>query len=166
MSAKPPKTNAMRQLDQAKIPYQVVTYPVDPDDLTGVKVAQRIGLEASQVYKTLVAHGDRHGYLVCCLPVDQTVDLKQLAMISQNKRVELIPQQDLLAVTGYIRGGCSPVGMKKKLPTYIDSACRLQTRLAVSAGIRGCQVLLAPDDLIRLTAAVVAPLHLGASESE
>jgi Cys-tRNA(Pro)/Cys-tRNA(Cys) deacylase len=155
MDEKKPKTNAMRMLDQAKVPYRIATYEVDPDDLSGLKVADQVGLAAAQVYKTLVARGDRSGYLVCCLPVDQTVDLKQLAAASQNKRVELIPTKDLLPVTGYIRGGCSPFGMKKKLPTYILAEVLEQPEIAVSAGVRGCQMILAPADLVRLTQATL-----------
>lgn len=144
-----PKTNAMRILDQAGIHYEVRYYEYDDQDLSGLKAARALDLPPDQVYKTLVAQGDKSGYLVCCLAVDLEIDLKSLAVLSGNKRVELIPQKDLLPLTGYLRGGCSPVGMKKKWPAYLDEAALLQARIAVSGGQRGCQVLLEPSDLIR-----------------
>lgn len=158
MPPKPPKTNAMRMLDRAGIAYRSVTYAVDPDDLTGMKVAAQIGLSPSQVYKTLVARGDRTGHLVCCLAVHQTADLKRLAAESRNKRVELIPIAELPAVTGYIRGGCSPIGMKKRFPTYLQADVMDLSLVAVSAGIRGCQILLAPTDLARATQATLCSI--------
>jgi Cys-tRNA(Pro)/Cys-tRNA(Cys) deacylase len=148
-----PKTNAMRLLDLAGISYDVLTYEYDENDLSGMKAAQSLKLDPACIFKTLVAHGDRCGYLVCCLPVDREVDLKELAAESGNKRVELIPQKDLLPLTGYLRGGCSPVGMKKPWPAFIDERALLQEKIAVSAGQRGLQMLLAPDDLIRFTSA-------------
>lgn len=159
MSEKINKTNAMRILDQMGIPYQIATYAVDPDDLSGLKVAALIGLEPAQVYKSLVARGDRRGILVCCVAVDQTIDLKQLAAVSQNKRVELIPTKDLLTVTGYVRGGCSPIGMKKKFPTYLQAAAMDQQLISVSAGVRGCQILVAPANLQRITQATLFVLQ-------
>jgi len=155
MHGKAPTTNAMRLLAQAKIPFSSRTYEVDESDLSGVHVASQIGLDPNQVYKTLVAKGDRTGYLSCGIPVHKTVDLKKLAHASGNKRVELIATKDLLAVTGYVRGGCSPVGMKKKYPYYLDESIILQSEVAISAGIKGCQIVLAPDDLIKATDAVV-----------
>ena len=143
------KTNAMRILDQAGIHYDVRYYAYDEQDLTGLKAARMLDLPPAQVYKTLVAQGDKTGFLVCCLPVDLEIDLKSLAALSGNKRVELIPQKDLLPLTGYLRGGCSPVGMKKKWPAYVEEAALLQARIAVSGGQRGCQVVLEPADLIR-----------------
>lgn len=145
------KTNAMRLLTQAHITYDIKTYTVDESDLSGTKVAAEIGMPDRQVYKTLVARGDQTGYLVCMIPVDQEIDLKRLAAASMNKRVELIPVQDLLKVTGYIRGGCSPVGMKKKLPTLIDAAAQDEAVIAISAGVRGCQIVINPADLIAYT---------------
>jgi Cys-tRNA(Pro)/Cys-tRNA(Cys) deacylase len=147
------KTNAMRLLTQAKIAYELKTYEVDENDLSGSKVAAQVGLPMAQVYKTLVAKGEHSGYLVCLIPVDCEIDLKRLAVASGDKRVELIPTKDLLAVTGYIRGGCSPVGMKKKFPTYIEAAISAQPLIAVSAGVRGCQMILPPDDLVSFTQA-------------
>jgi Cys-tRNA(Pro)/Cys-tRNA(Cys) deacylase len=150
---KTPKTNAMRQLDQAGIRYEILTYEYDENDLSGLKAADNMGLPPERVYKTLVARGDRTGYLVCCLAVDREADLKELAALSGDKRVDMIPQKDLLSLTGYLRGGCSPVGMKKQWPTYIEERALLQEKIAVSAGQRGCQILVAPADLIRRTAA-------------
>ncbi len=143
------KTNAMRMLTQAKIPYEIKTYEVDENDLSGVKVANQVGLPCEQVYKTLVAKGDQTSYLVCLIPVDCEIDLKKFAAVSGNKRVELIPTKELLAVTGYIRGGCSPIGMKKKFPAYIQSAALYQPMIAISAGVRGCQLVLSPHALIK-----------------
>lgn len=152
------KTNAMRLLDKSGIAYEVKTYPYDEEDLSGVKAAASLGLPVEQVYKTLVARGDRTGCLVCCLAVHQSVDLKKLARISGNKRVELIHVNELLPLTGYLRGGCSPLGMKKKWPTYMDEAVLGQDQVAVSAGQRGLQMLLKPQDLIRSVQAVVGPV--------
>ena len=147
------KTNAMRLLTQAGIDYGLKTYEVDEDDLSGTKVAAQVGLPMAQVYKTLVARGEHTGFLVCLIPVDREIDLKLLAQASGDKRVELIPTKDLLAVTGYIRGGCSPVGMKKKFPTYIEAEVMEQPSIAVSAGVRGCQMILKPEDLVNFTQA-------------
>lgn len=150
---KTPKTNAMRLLDAAGITYEVRTYEYDENDLSGMKAAQALKMPPEQIYKTLVAQGDRTGYLVCCVAVDREIDLKELAALSGDKRVEMIPQKDLLPLTGYLRGGCSPVGMKKQWPTFVDELILLQDKIAVSAGLRGCQMLLAPDDLLRITVA-------------
>lgn len=155
------KTNAMRLLTQAGIAYDLKTYPVHEDDLSGVTVAAEVGLPAGQVYKTLVARGDKTGYLVCIIPVDREIDLKKLAQASGDKRVELIPTKDLLAVTGYIRGGCSPVGMKKKFPTFVESAVLDEPVVAVSAGVRGCQMLLTPADLVTFTQAKLCEVCRG-----
>jgi Cys-tRNA(Pro)/Cys-tRNA(Cys) deacylase len=144
----------MRLLDRARIRYDVRQYPYDEDDLSGVKAAAALGLPPDQVYKTLVAHGDRSGYLVCCLAVHLTVDLKKLAQLSGNKRVELVHVSELLPLTGYLRGGCSPLAMKKIWPTFIDERALLQASVAVSAGQRGLQMVLRPQDLIAATSAV------------
>ena len=155
------KTNAMRLLTQAGIAYDLKTYPVDENDLSGVTVAAEVGLPAGQVYKTLVARGDKTGYLVCIIPVDREIDLKKLAQASGDKRVELIPTKDLLAVTGYIRGGCSPVGMKKKFPTFVEAVVMDEPVVAVSAGVRGCQMLLAPADLVAFAQAKLCEVCRG-----
>lgn len=163
---KQPKTNAMRILDQAGIKYEVRLYEYDESDLSGTKAARTLGMPTEQVYKTLVAKGDRTGYLVCCLAVDKEIDLKLLAVLSCNKRVDMIPQKELLPLTGYLRGGCSPVGMKKKWPTYVDSPVLTQPQIAVSAGQRGCQVFLTPQDLIQITDAVVGDVSRDMTCSE
>ena len=136
------KTNAMRRLDAAKISYAVKEYEVDEGDLSGVHIATQIGLPFEQVFKTLTARGDKTGVLVFCLPVDKEIDLKKAATITGNKKIELLPVKELLSVTGYIRGGCSPIGMKKKYPTYIDGSAKNFESITVSAGIRGAQLLL------------------------
>lgn len=141
------KTNAMRLLDAAKIPYRVIEYEVDEKDLSGVHVAQSIGQDVDTVFKTLLLKGERTGYLVCCIPVAKELDLKKLAKATGDKKVEMIPMKDLLPVTGYIRGGCSPIGMKKKYPTYIEETAVLFDEIAVSAGVRGAQILIKPDIL-------------------
>lgn len=150
-----PKTNAMRMLDRAKIPYEIFTYDVDENDLSGTHVAEDVGLPYSQVFKTLVAKGDKTGYVVFVIPVDCEIDLKAAAVASGNKRVEMIAVKDLLSVTGYIRGGCSPVGMKKQFPTYFDKSVENHDKIAVSAGIRGCQLFLERKKLIEFTKAEI-----------
>lgn len=152
---KPIKTNAMRMLDRAKIPYELFTYEVEENDLSGTHVAAEVGLPCSQVFKTLVAKGDKTGHVVFVIPVDCEIDLKAAAHHSGNKRVEMIAVKDLLNVTGYIRGGCSPVGMKKQFPTYFDSSVTKHDRIAVSAGVRGCQIFLDAKKLIEFTKAQI-----------
>ncbi len=142
------KTNAMRMLDEAGIPYEVVEYDVDPDDVSGVHVAQRASLPLEQVFKTIVLHGDKTGYLVICVPVGDEIDLKKAARLSGNKSVELLRIADLEKVTGYIRGGCSPIGMKKKFPTYASERLSAQDMVYVSAGKRGLQLRIASKDLV------------------
>jgi len=142
------KTNAVRLIESEKIVYTIKEYDVDENDLSGVHVAIQLGQQAEQVFKTLVLKGEQKGYLVCCIPVAQELDLKKVAKATGDKKVEMIPTKDLLMVTGYIRGGCSPIGMKKKLPTFIDETCELFDIIAISAGIRGMQILLNPQDLI------------------
>lgn len=141
------KTNAMRMLDAASVSYRVVEYEVDENDLSGVHVAETIGQDVDTVFKTLVLKGERIGYLVCCIPVAEELDLKKLAKAAGDKKVELIPVKELLPVTGYIRGGCSPIGMKKKYPTYIEETAMLFDEIAVSAGMRGAQIVINPDVL-------------------
>lgn len=152
------KTNVMRLLDSEKISYTTMEYEVDENDLSGVHVAAQLGQPVEQVFKTLVLKGDKTGYLVCCIPVAEELDLRKVAKAVGDKKVEMIPMKDLLLITGYIRGGCSPMGMKKKLPTFIDETCELFDIIAVSAGIRGAQVLLAPGDLIKYAEAKTADL--------
>ena len=149
------KTNAMRMLDRAKIPYEPLTYEVDEGDLSGTHVADSVGLPYSQVFKTLVAKGDKNGFCVFCIPVDKEIDLKLAAIVSENKKIEMVAVKDLLATTGYIRGGCSPVGMKKEFPTYFDESVKNYDKITISAGIRGCQLLLSSDELIKFTKAKI-----------
>lgn len=141
------KTNAMRLLDAAHISYEVKTYEADEHDLSGIHVAEQLGQDPGSVFKTLVLKGEKQGYLVCCIPADQELDLKKTARAVNDKKVEMIPMKDLLSVTGYIRGGCSPIGMKKKFPVYIEETAILYETIAVSAGVRGMQILLSPEDL-------------------
>lgn len=152
------KTNVMRLLDAAGIPYRTQEYEVDEKDLSGVHVAESIGQDVDTVFKTLVLKGEKTGYLVCCIPVAEELDLKKAARAAGDKKVEMLPMKELLPVTGYIRGGCSPVGMKKKFPTYIEETAELFDEIAVSAGIRGAQVILNPEDLCRYIEAVFADL--------
>lgn len=142
------KTNAMRILDKAKIDYTSMEYTVDENDLSGTSIAKSVGLDYSEVFKTLVAKGDKTGPLVMCIPVDKEIDLKKAAQVSGNKKVEMIHVKDLLSLTGYIRGGCSPVGMKKKFPTFICESCRNHEKITVSAGVKGCQLLIAVEKLV------------------
>jgi Cys-tRNA(Pro)/Cys-tRNA(Cys) deacylase len=141
------KTNVMRLLDQAKISYRAASYEFDENDLNGMHAAEGIGMPPEQVFKTLVAKGDKRGYLVFCIPVCCELDLKKAAKAAGDKKVELVHVKDLLGLTGYIRGGCSPVGMKKKFPTFLEETAELYDEIAVSAGQRGCQVVLSPEAL-------------------
>lgn len=142
------KTNAIRLIQQAKINYREVFYDFDESDLNGMHAAKAVGMPPVQVFKTLVARGDRNGINVFCIPVCCESDLKKAAKVSSNKKVELITVKELLPLTGYIRGGCSPIGMKKKFPTYIDETCILWDEISVSAGARGHQMILSPEKLI------------------
>jgi len=152
------KTNVIRLLLANKIPHEVKTYIVDEDDLSGASVAHKINVDEEMVFKTLVAEGDKTGIIVFCVPVNAELNLKKTSMVSGNKKVELIPTKNLLAVTGYIRGGCSPIGMKKKFPTYIDETAQLFDKIYFSAGIRGMQVGVHPDALQSLTSSIFADL--------
>ena len=152
------KTNAMRILDKAKIEYTPYEYEVDENNLTGVHIAEQIGLNPEFVFKTIAAKGDKNGIIVFCIPCAFELDLKKCARVSGDKRIELLPVKDLLANTGYIRGGCSPIGMKKLYPTYIDETCLLWDKITVSAGVKGCQLLLNPNELIELLGAKCADL--------
>lgn len=136
------KTNAMRMLDKAKIPYEALEYTVDDSDLSGVTIANSVGLSCDMVFKTLVAKGDKTGPIVMCIPADREIDLKKAASLSGNKKIEMIHVKDLLGLTGYIRGGCSPVGMKKKFPTFFNDSCLMHEKITISAGIKGCQLLV------------------------
>lgn len=154
------KTNAIRLLEQAGVAYEARTYPVNESDLSGTHAAAVLGIPAGQVFKTLVLRGAKTGYFVCCIPVDQEVDLKKAAKAAGDKKAEMLPMKELLPVTGYIRGGCSPVGMKKKFPSFLDTSAQKWDRISVSAGTRGEMVLVEPERLRELTAASYAALTL------
>ena len=152
------KTNAARLLDKAKIKYELVPYEVDENDLAAMHIATQLGEDIRQVFKTLVLKGDKTGHFVCVVPGDAEVDLKKAAKVSGNKKVDLIPMKELLPTTGYIRGGCSPVGMKKVFPTYFHSTCMDFDYIYVSAGVRGLQLKIAPADLVKYVRASVAEI--------
>ncbi|MDN4753377.1 Cys-tRNA(Pro) deacylase [Porphyromonadaceae bacterium W3.11] len=158
MAKKSTKTNVARLMDAANISYELVPYEVDENDLSAAHVAEQLGENVEQVFKTLVLRGNKTGLLVCVIPGDAEVDLKKAAQLSGNKSVEMIHQKELLPLTGYIRGGCSPIGMKKSYPTYIDESATLYDQLYVSAGVRGLQLCISPDDLIAYTESVVGDL--------
>lgn len=152
------KTNAARLLDKAKVAYELVAYEVDEEDLSAVHVAEQLGEDINQVFKTLVLRGDKTGIFVCVVPGDAEVDLKKAAKASGNKSAEMLHLKELLPTTGYIRGGCSPIGMKKAYPTYIHSTCLMYDFIYVSAGVRGMQLKISPQDLVAFTRATVAEL--------
>ena len=152
------KTNAARLLDKAKIAYELIPYEVDEVDLSAVHVAASLGEDINCVFKTLVLHGDKSGYFVCVIPGENEIDLKLAAKVSVNKKCGLMPVKELLPLTGYIRGGCSPIGMKKQFPTYIHETCMQHPYIYISAGVRGLQLKLAPQDLIKEVRAEVCTL--------
>lgn len=152
------KTNAIRILESHKINFEIAEYSVDDDDLSGETVAEKIRASHEEVFKTLVAKGDKIGYCVFCIPVNFELNLKKAAKASNNKSVELIKVKELFPLTGYIRGGCSPIGMKKLFPTYIDETAQLFDKIYVSAGVRGMQIHINPDDLKNLISGEFADL--------
>ncbi|MBQ7771424.1 MAG: Cys-tRNA(Pro) deacylase [Bacteroidales bacterium] len=156
MAKKSEKTNAARLLDKAGIAYRLIPYEFDENDLAAQHVADSLGQDIAQVFKTLVLHGDKTGHIVCVVPGNAEVNLKALAKVSGNKKVEMIAMKDLLSVTGYIRGGCSPIGMKKKFPTYFHSSAVDKDVIYVSAGVRGLQIEIAPEALISFVGGTVA----------
>ena len=158
MGKKIHKTNAARLLDQAKIDYDLIPYDVDEKDLSAVHVADCLGENVEQVFKTLVLRGDKTGHFVCLIPGDKTIDLKLAAKSSGNKKCDTIPLKELLATTGYIRGGCTPLGMKRVFPTYIHKSCLDHPFIYISAGQRGLQLKIAPQVLIGITEAEVCLL--------
>lgn len=143
------KTNAARLLDKAKIAYELIPYEVDENDLSAIHVADSLGENIEQVFKTLVLHGDKNGHFVCVIPGEHEVDLKLAAKASGNKKCDLIPMKELFPLTGYIRGGCTPIGMKKTFSTYIHESCLNYPYIYISAGQRGLQLKLDPNDLIK-----------------
>lgn len=166
MAAKIDKTNAARLLDRAKIGYELIPYTVDEQNLAATHVAEQLGEDIRCVFKTLVLHGERSGYFVCVIPGDCEVDLKAAAKVSGNKKVDLIPMKDLLAVTGYIRGGCSPIGMKKQFPTFFHSTAVGHEHIYISAGVRGLQIKIAPQQLIGFVRGQLCDLVRGQTDEE
>ncbi|MBR0292934.1 MAG: Cys-tRNA(Pro) deacylase [Acidaminococcaceae bacterium] len=152
------KTNAARILDELHIIYELKTYPVDEEHLDAVHVAKEVGMPPEQVFKTLCVRGDKTGVIFAVIPGNGELDLKALARISGNKRCEMVHLKEVLPLTGYIRGGCSPLGAKKDYPVFMDETCWLFERIAISAGLRGMQILAAPEDLVRATGAAVDTL--------
>ena len=147
------KTNAMRILDKAGISYKTITYTPDDNDLSGVHIAEQTGLNPDIMFKTLVARGDNNSFAVFCIPVAAELDLKKCAAVSGNKRIELLAVKELLSITGYIRGGCSPIGMKKQFPTYFDETASLYNEITVSAGVKGCQLMLSSTEVTEFVGA-------------
>ncbi len=147
------KTNAMRMLEAAKIPFGLLEYPVDESDLSGESVARKTGKDPSQIFKTLVFFGEKNGFGVCCIPTCEELDLKKAAKAFGEKKVEMIHVKDLLKTTGYIRGGCSPIGMKKAYPTVIDETAVLFDEIYVSAGVRGAMLGIEPNKLAEFVGA-------------
>ncbi len=144
------KTNAARILDQRGIRYELREYPADDGEIDAVSVAEKIGMPASSVFKTLVARGDRSGVLVACIPAAAALDLKALAKASGNKRIEMVPVREIQSLTGYVRGGVSPLGMKRSYPTYVDASISSVGTVSISAGRIGLQILLDGSDLVRV----------------
>jgi len=142
------KTNAARILDRLKIDYELIEYTVDEADLSAIHLAKTAGIPISKVYKTLVLEGDKTGYFVCVIPGGEEIDLKKAAVVSSNKKVAMLKMKDLEPLTGYIRGGCSPLGMKKPFPVFIDESANDYPLIYISAGIRGMQMRLSPTDLM------------------
>jgi Cys-tRNA(Pro)/Cys-tRNA(Cys) deacylase len=152
------KTNAMRALDTLGIPYEVREYEVDPDDLSAEHVAADVGLPPEQVFKTLVARGDRHGVLMAVVPANAEIDFKSLARLSDNRSVELVSLKEVQPLTGYIRGGVTALAGKRDYPVFVDEQIQLFDAIAVSAGVRGKQLFLSPDDYLRATLATVGAI--------
>lgn len=159
MAQKINKTNAARLLDKAKITYELVPYIVDEEDLSATHIAEQLNEPIEQVFKTLVLKGDKSGYFVCVIPGDKEVDLKKAAKVSGNKSCDLIPMKELLPLTGYVRGGCSPIGMKKLFPTYFHATCQEFDYIYVSAGVRGLQFRLNPVELVQSVRGSIAELY-------
>lgn len=152
------KTNAIRLLEAGHVPHQTLTYEVDETDLSARHTSAVTGLSIDVLFKTLVLHGDKTGYFVCVIPGGMEVDLKKAARVSGNKNCEMIPMKELLPLTGYVRGGCSPIGMRKPFPTYIDETALLWDTIYCSGGARGLQIAIAPQALIDFVGMTVADL--------
>lgn len=164
--AKVKKTNVMRILDKHKIMYDIKTYAYTEDDLSGIHAAAELGMDAARLFKTLAGKGNRTGIVVFCIPSDRELDLKKAAAVSGNKHVELLHVKDLPGITGYIRGGCSPIGIKKQFPTYIDTSAENFDTISISAGQRGLQVLLPVSCICTVTGASMAGLTADHGEAE
>ena len=160
MTKKIKKTNAARILDGLGIDYEIKTYEVDESDLSAVHVAQISGLDIKMIFKTLVARGDKTGIIMAVIGGGEELDLKSLAKASGNKSVEMIALKELLPLTGYIRGGCSPLGAKKNYPVYLDSRALTLEKISISAGLRGMQIILSPQDLIKAVNATTADITI------
>jgi Cys-tRNA(Pro)/Cys-tRNA(Cys) deacylase len=156
--ANTPKTNAARLLETAGIDFKLVTYTVDPDNLAADHVASQLGEDINRVFKTLVLKGERCGYFVCVVPGNCEVDLKKAAKAAGDKKADLIAMKDLLPTTGYVRGGCSPIGMKKTFPTFFHSTATDFNKIYVSAGVRGMQIAIEPTALINYIGATITDL--------
>lgn len=154
------KTNAARILDSQGIKYELLLYEVDESDLSAKAVAEKLGQNTEQVFKTLVLRGDKSGVFVCIIPGAEELDLKKAALLSGNKSAAMVPMKEIFDLTGYIRGGCSPIGMKKNYPAFIDDSCILYDFIFVSAGIRGLQLKIRPEDLVKITSCLVGDLLL------
>ena len=152
------KTNAMRLLDSAGLDYEMASYDYDESDLSGVHAAAELGVSPEIVFKTLVTRGDGNAFFVFVIPVAESLDLKKAARISGNKKIEMIHVKEILDITGYIRGGCSPIGMKKEYTTYIDETAQLYEKIYFSAGKRGVQIILGPEELAGVTGGIFADL--------
>jgi len=152
------KTNAIRIIESYKIDFETYNYKVDENDLSGITVAEKIKAEPESVFKTLVCDGDKTGNIVFCIPVTEELNLKKAASASGNKKVEMIKMKDLFSLTGYLRGGCSPIGMKKLFRTYIDETAQLFDKIFISAGVRGTQIKINPADLLKIINGICADL--------
>lgn len=158
------KTNAARLLDREQVAYELVSYAVDENDLGAAHIAEQLGEDIRQVFKTLVLNGERSGYFVCVVPGASEVDLKKAAKVTGNKKCDLIPMKELLPLTGYVRGGCSPIGMKKPFPVFFHDSCMTFSHIYVSAGQRGLQFKVAPADLVRVAAGQLCDLVTDAED--
>ena len=152
------KTNAVRLLERLRVPFELQEYEVDPTDLAAETVARKIGLPLEQIFKTLVARGDKHGVCLAVVPGDCQLDLKALARATGDKKIDTVPLKDVEPLTGYIRGGVTALACKKDYPVFLDETAQLWDIISISAGMRGLQILLAPDDYLRVTKATIAPI--------
>jgi len=160
------KTIAVRMLDRMQIEYELRAYEFSEEEMDAISVARKIGMPPNSVFKTLVARGDRTGVLMACVPASADLDLKKLALATSNKKVELVPVKEIQSLTGYVRGGVSPIGSKKKFPVFVDQSVVRSERVSVSAGARGLQMILAPESLLRASQALVAEIANASSGND